>query len=121
MTLVCTSCKQPFTPTGWNPLRQTVICPQSGCGRHGYVVLCLEAMYGKPVSEKVRKIIQGLGSGADLVLLAAQRIERLCYEAEHGLEPKLPWAKIKFKPLNEWDTRFKQLRSITTLPGEVLA
>jgi hypothetical protein len=99
MTLTCYGCHQPFIPTGWNPLRQTVICPTPSCGRWVYVGLAVEREHGKVVGKQVKDILEGLGrvgtrgkeSLAGLADAAATRIEKLLQVAEVTVMPPHPW------------------------------
>lgn len=90
MNIVCYACKQPFNVTGWNPFRQTVVCPQVGCGRHVHVGEAVERV-DKVAGERVKKILgalEGIKSREDHSHLADYsllKIESLVRDAEVGV------------------------------------
>jgi hypothetical protein len=58
MLISCYSCKLSFSLLGYNPFRQTAICPI--CGAHVHVAEAAKRAYGDKIGEQVAKILTAL-------------------------------------------------------------
>ena len=58
MLVNCYSCQLRFTLTGWNPFRQTAICPV--CGTHVRLAAAAKHAYGERVGNEVARILDAL-------------------------------------------------------------
>jgi hypothetical protein len=85
MVIVCGHCHKPTEYTGWNPLRQFVVCATLSCGRTNYVAEAAKRMHGPAAGERVSQLLhavarmgdQGKENNANLVEAALRKLEEL--------------------------------------------